>query len=307
MVELMRFVKGRSIVVPVLVVSVLTTALVIFASQRSVIDAIIAQLRRDPWTVHPLVWAACALLGGALVVAASQVIATVRQYPAHFTWPISRRMVGWMGAALSSGLIALGLLISLSPPADGPLSQVNTASVVETIVSLILGIQIAVLFSPDEEASLELLLTYPRPLGWLVLERFAVAIAYQLAIGFSGSLAAHLILRERSDLFVTLIRWLPPALLLAGVGLRVTLRTRQIVLGVSIIAGLWFGVGQLGDAVLSKYPFLWPLHLFLSPERLSPGDYMLNRLVIALIGCGLLISGIHQLRDEQAILSSRTN
>jgi hypothetical protein len=169
---------------------------------------------------------------------------------------------------------------------------------VETVVPLIAALHAAYLFSPEEEPVLELTLAAPRPLAWTVGERLALLLGGHGAIAFlAGSAVAQL---EGLSWASSLVRWLAPFLLLTALSVSLTLVRRQAVLSVGFIILLWFGMLWGGDAMLARWPFLWPLHIFLQPGHPHSA---LNRAVIILAGLNLLaLCASHLLRDEERLL-----
>ena len=156
-----------------------------------------------------------------------------------------------------------------------------------------------------------MLLALPRPPVWVVLERLALVLVCQLVLGTVGAVIAALLLPD-ADLAVTLLRWLPPALLLGGAGLYATVRARVVVFGVMLVVLLW-GVTMLcvdllvpGQPVFYPLnliqPFLWPVVPYLQPETLPMGDYWLNRLCVGAAGLVLMLLALWSLRDEERVL-----
>jgi len=217
---------------------------------------------------------------------------TVR-LPLTFTWRNSLQTVGWLPLALSTALLSFGLYASQT----GLLPLAGTA-VIATILPVIVAIQAAFLLSPEDEPALELLLTSPRPLAWTLLERLATLLLGQGSIGLAFSwLVAQM---SGEPLLIVISRWLPLLLCLGGLAIYVTLATRRATLGVLVVCLLWFALTFLGDYMTQRWPFIWPLHLYLSPAE---AEYGLNRLFLALLGAGLIeLAAIRLLSDEEHLL-----
>jgi len=221
----------------------------------------------------------------------------------QFTWRYSRRAVGWWPLVLSGLILALTLNNDAAAVTNDNLSMAFTPGrVVAAIIPLMAGLQAAMCFSPDDEPGLEVQLTAPRPLIWLVWERLVWIVFIQGAIGLVGMLVAHEITEVDEVMWISLARWLVPLITLAGVGLFITLMSRQTAFGVAMTGVLWFALLAFGDGLVARWPFLWPIHLYLSPTTLSLADYALNRGVVLLAGLGFLLMAMRQLRDEERVL-----
>ena len=92
---------------------------------------------------------------------------------------------------------------------------------------------------------------------------------------------------------------------LGGVAVFTTLLTRQGVLGALLVTVLWGGTLFGGDALLARWPFLWPVHVYLQPMAVSPTVYALNRVVLTLAGSALAVLGSRLTRDEERMLGVR--
>ncbi len=211
----------------------------------------------------------------------------------NFAWKRSAWLAGWLPLVGSGIGVAVGLALNLDL---GPLLP---GRIVETVIPLMAGLQAAYLLSPEDEPSLEVLLACPRPPSWLLLERLSVALLLQALVALGGSLAAWSITGE--DPALLLLRWIPPTLFMAGFGVWVTQVTRQGLMGVGLNLFLWTGLLLGGDLLLNRYPWLWPLHLYMQPSEY----YLLNRVSLSLLGLALLALALNRTRDEQRLLFGR--
>ncbi len=275
---------------------------------RPQLTNLIAQLDKTPYQVRPAVWLIMAVLAGVGGIACLGAVRSVQITGSAFTWRSSLGSLSLWITAASAFAIPLLMLATADDPKTGPFMWLRVPRVIDLIVPLIVGIQAALLFSPDDEPVLELKLTYPRPFVWLAAERISVTLLVQIAIGLLGTVLALLL--KNTDPIQNLVRWLPATVFLAGIGLRVTLATRQIVFGVLIVIGFWFVMWFYGDGMLAQHPFMWPLHLYMQPINFSTvllgltnTDYTLNRLMIVLLGIGLMLSAFSELRDEERLLT----
>jgi hypothetical protein len=170
------------------------------------------------------------------------------------------------------------------------------------IVPLVAALQAAFLFSPEDEPALEICLTYPRPLTWLILERAVLLLAGYGGLMLVGSFVTAPLVGE--TVIISIARWLPPLVLLVAMAICVTLITRQAVFSVGLTALLWFGMWWVGEGLVGRWAYLWPLTLYLQPDTLPrQTDYWLNRAFLLLLGLGLLaLASTYLVRSEEQIL-----
>lgn len=253
------------------------------------------------------------LVGLAAIVAWNgwRAFQTFAQYRTQFTLRTTFRTVGVWGFLASLGIFLMAFVAS----GDFGLWQ-DKGRIVEIVIPLLMGIQAAVLFSPADENALEILLTYPRPIVWVLAERLGLAFAFQVAAAFIGISISSLFFDDQM-LGLALIRWIPPTLLLMGVGAYTTLKSRVLAFGVAIAALVWF-VGLFfaplllpGMPVISPLdtiqPYLWSINPYLLPQDLGWEDYWVNRALVSLIGCFLICRAGAYLRDEEAVLLGATS
>jgi hypothetical protein len=196
----------------------------------------------------------------------------------------------------------VGLLISAVPPEQGLLTGLKPETVIVVVLPFVVGFQGAFLFSPADEPMLELLLTYPRSIMWLVLERISVLLVIQSGIALVASFAAVVIDRN-TDLLALHARWSPPALLLLAVGLFTTVFTREAAFGAAAVALLYGATAIFGESLLGAAPFLYPLHPFLPTGYFDSYDTLLNRLFITSLGITLVTVVLHRVTNEEYILT----
>ncbi len=220
--------------------------------------------------------------------------------PPGLAWHASLKLVGWWPTAFSAILIAAGLAVML-PSSQGSGGTAALARVLEVVVPLAFAAQAAFVLAPDGEPPLELLLTCPRPLAWALWERLAVLAGLQGGVALAASLVT-VALEPGSVLALAIVRWIAPGALLAAVAVLTTQSSRQGVFGALLATLLWASMLFGGDVLLARWPFLWPLHLFLQPEAASPALYAANRASLVLIGLVLLALAAHLLRNEERVL-----
>ncbi|MBI5928533.1 MAG: hypothetical protein HY862_04450 [Chloroflexi bacterium] len=236
---------------------------------------------------------------------------TFQQYRTQLTVRAAFRTVGIWGLLISMGSMTL----LFSSNSEFGLWH-DKSRIVEAVIPLIMGIQAAVLFSPADENALEILLTYPRPVAWILAERLGLAFLFQIIAVLFGVLIGFLFFNDHM-LGLALVRWLPPTILLMGVGAYTTLKSRVLAFGVAITAVVWFTGLLFGPLLLPgmrvisllhyPQPYLWAIHPFLQPHDLGWHDYWVNRALIALIGWFLIGRAVTYLRDEEAVLLGATS
>lgn len=179
---------------------------------------------------------------------------------------------------------------------------------VELAVSLIAGLHAAIIFAPEDEPALEVILGAPRPLAWLLAERLILLLALHLPVGIFGTL----LVAAMNDISfgVALLRWLPPTLFMVGFGVYTALLGRHSNSAALLIVMLFFGAAVGGDVILFHFPDVYPIHPYLMGERPDPlalggriaEMYWINRIVVTLIGMVLLGRTFWSIRSEERLL-----
>jgi hypothetical protein len=225
----------------------------------------------------------------------------IRRWP--LAWRVSLRLAGWPPVAGCALAVTFGLALSAAPwRTEGARSR--AFRVVETIVPLVVGLQGAYLLSPEDESPLEVLLACPRPIGWALFERLTVLLTLQGSVALIGSLAGWALV-EAEPMSITAMRWIAPSMALCGVALFTTQLTRQGVFGALLATVLWGGMFFGGDAMVGRWPFLWPAHLYLQPGDVTPIVYTFNRAALILGGMGTTALAAYLTRDEERMLGVR--
>jgi hypothetical protein len=213
------------------------------------------------------------------------------------------RLVGWMPVAASAASIVIGLGLSNTFwRSEG--STTLTLRVIETIVPFVGGLQTAFLLSPEDEAPLEILLSCPRPVCSTLLERLITLLVMHGSVALIGNLVLCAFLKEEG-LLTAILRWWAPYFLLSGVALFTTQLTRQGSFGTLLETLMWGGMLFGGDALLRRWAFLWPIHVFLQPQDSSATAYLLNRATLLSIGMILTALGLYWSGNEERMLIGR--
>jgi hypothetical protein len=235
------------------------------------------------------------VLLGALTWSSWRCMQGFKRQPRGWTWRISLRLLGWWPVAASAVLVALALL------SDAPKgTSIDAARAVETIVPLLGAVQAAFLFSPEDDPALEATLAARRPIAWTMLERLAWLFALQGSVALIGSAAAARLTGE--SLSVAVIHWLAPLLIFVGLAVCLTLLTRQPAMSIGLLIVVWCGLMLASEQLIASWPFLWPIDVYLQPDR---PDYALNRLFLILLGLWLIrLALTYFIRDEERVLLS---
>src|SRR4051812_25093751 len=134
----------------------------------------------------------------------------------RFAWKFSFRASGLLLALVAGVLVFARIVIAL-----GNMEQAGaTFGSFEVVIPLIVGLHAALLFAPDDEPALELLLAAPRPPVYLIYERLAALIGLQGGLALVLSLVA--VITAGGKLLGVGVGWLPPRGCLVGLWLAAT-------------------------------------------------------------------------------------
>ncbi len=225
----------------------------------------------------------------------------------HWTlaWRAAFRNVGWQMAAGTLAALLIGLLLTATNAArdGGPGLPGLSVRVAEIMLTLMIGMQAAFAFAPEDEPSLEILAACPRPLYYVLLERLAALFT---VYGGIGTLAAVITVSwlAGDNLLLGTVRWLAPALLAAGMVTRITVLTRRAAFGLLVMILLFFATLIGGALLVNIYPLLSPLYPFLQPDEVPMNLYILNRVCLIVGGLALIVSAAWLTRSEERMLRS---
>jgi len=262
------------------------------SSQSESLSDLLFRLTHDRELGRVLAWLIVALLSISVIVAIAQIAVSVWRKRWPLAWRRSLIALVIPGALTAVALVLLMLTRILT-------ADLNLVQIVTVSAPLIMGIHAALILSLDDEPLIEVLLAAPRPFVWIMAERLIAMLATYSVITAIGTLAAALITGHTDTIGTVIAIWLPAAVLLTGIGLTFTLRTRQPALSLVVVGIVW-GVMTFGGNVISiLWPILWPLLLF---PTLNSDGFALNRQLILLIGSGLILRAGYVLSDTEAIL-----
>ena len=221
--------------------------------------------------------------------------------PAQKTWKLawkfSFKATGWLLALIAGVLLFARLLIAL---ANMELAESTFASF-EVVIPLIAGLHAALLFAPDDEPALELLLAAPRPTVYLIYERLAALVLLQGGLALALSLLAVL-LNSGANLFEIILRWLPPTVCIIGLCMAVTLYARRMTFGVLTAIALCVGMAIGAEVILPLFPDLWFMVFYVDPRILTTEQYFINRMFLFAAGAVGLALVFAAMRDEEKLL-----
>ena len=215
----------------------------------------------------------------------------------RFAWKFSFRATGWLLAFIAGVLLIARLLISLS---DMKLAA-DSFNSFEVVIPLIAGLHSALLFAPDDEPALELLLAAPRPPVYLIYERLAVLIGLQggLALVLSALTA---VTTPSVSFFEIVVHWLPPTVCMVGLCLLATLYARRAAFGVLTAIALCVSMAFGNEAILPLFPNLWFMIFYVQPRDVTAAQYLINRLFLLAVGGLALALVLIRMRDEEKLL-----
>ena len=218
---------------------------------------------------------------------------------------LNLKLTGWWQVAASALVLGAFFILEAIMRHAGTLpDMVYPRRAVETIAPLLFAVQAAFLLGPDNEAALELLLSYPVPLPRLFLERLKLVAGMHVTL----ALVATLVFASAwpaENLALALVRWLAAGIVLGGVAVFTTQVTRQGVFGTLLATLLWAASLYGGDGILKKWSWFWPVHVYLQPEKFGLAIYLLNRLALVGIGVSLFLLALKFLGDEDRLMGTR--
>ncbi|MBK8020531.1 MAG: hypothetical protein IPK19_03645 [Chloroflexi bacterium] len=216
-----------------------------------------------------------------------------------FAWKMSARSTVLLMAFVSAALIFALILMDLS---DLVLAEASFNGI-EIVLPLLAGMSAALIFAPDDEPILELMMSSPRPLSWVLYERLTVLGLLQLGIGLAGSLiVASQPSGEPYGQHV--IRWLAPTVAMIGICLWASVWGRRNSYGVLMAVVICAGMAIANDVLLARFPDLWTVIFYVQPRDLPADQYLLNRLILIAIGVVLTALVFVRLRDSEKLLGT---
>lgn len=215
----------------------------------------------------------------------------------RFAWKFSFRATGWLLALVAGLLLIARLAIAL---ANMEMAEATFASF-EVIIPLIAGLHAGLLFAPDDEPALELLLAAPRPPVYLIYERLAAMVALQGGLALVLSVLA-VVSSPGANLFDVIVVWLPPSVCIVGLCMAATLFARRTAFGVLTAITICVAMAFGREVILPMFPNLWFMIFYLDPRTVTTEQYFVNRLFLLAVGAVVLALVLYRMRDEEKLL-----
>lgn len=245
---------------------------------------------------RPLALILVLVLGANLSVVALMALRSVTRHPWRGAWRQSLRSMGWYPLILLVAVVVLLVTDRLIP-------GLTTARILEVTLPLVIGVQAAFLFSPDDEPLLEVQIAAPRPMAWITAERVLTMLAVQGGIALIGTLLVISAMSDGTTLADLVVRWLPPALFMGGIGLSFTVSLRQPAFSLAMVVIGWLVLFNAREPALMMLPIMWPFDVFATPRSY---EFALNRWVVTLIGMALIVRAIILASDPEKLLLNHT-
>ena len=211
-------------------------------------------------------------------------------------WRLDLRIMDRLPFFCAAGILAIASFLSLAGQ-----NVTLLRNTVEATVPLAFGLQSAFLLTPENEAAIELLLSYPTSLTRLMWRRIlSVALLY-VGVALAACLVVQVLAGEMDGESI-ILGWLVPAVALCGLSIFISQVTRQGIFGALATILVWGSSLYVGDGLLRRWPRLWAFHIYLQPEDATPVHYLINRLVLGLIGLGLMMLASIVLSNEERAL-----
>jgi flagellar biosynthesis protein FliQ len=210
------------------------------------------------------------------------------------------RLSGWL--PLVVGALVVGGFLALFKANDA--TMIYLRRVIEVVIPLAFGLHAAFVFAPENEPTIEVLLSCPKPLSRLLGERLLTISLLHGCIALGATLLIAVIWNVE-NLGLALVRWLVAGIVLGGMAVFTTQLTRQAAFGALMTTLLWASSLYGGDALVKRWPWAWPAHIYLQPEKVSWEIYSLNRFALLLVGLALMILAGVLLRNDERTLGSK--
>jgi hypothetical protein len=215
----------------------------------------------------------------------------------RFAWKFSFRASGLLLAFIGGVILFARLMIALT---HMELAE-STFGSFEVVIPLIAGLHAALLFAPDDEPALELLLAAPRPPMYLIYERLAALIGLQGGLALTLSILTALATPGASP-FDIVLHWLPASVCIVGLCLLATLYARRMTFGVLTAIAICVAMAFGREVILPMFPNLWFMIFYLDPRTVTTEQYFVNRMFLLTVGVIAVALVLYRMRDEEKLL-----
>ncbi len=205
----------------------------------------------------------------------------------------------------NTGLLTILFVITLALKNTGqPMEGSLLRLAVEMTTPILFAVQAAYILGPDNEPALELLASSPKTMPRLFIERLALIGGLQALVSLVFT-CLFVTTLHANNLGLSILHWSVDAIFLGGLAAFTTQLTRQGVFG-TLITTLYWGAGLMGGtAILNRWRWFWPFHIYLRPETLGLGPFLWNRLILAAVGVALFYLAARFLDDSDRLLGMR--
>jgi hypothetical protein len=226
---------------------------------------------------------------------------------------LSAKLIGIGPIFLSMIMMGAGTgIIVFTLPADTRLGFY--VYLLEAGAPLLIALSLAFIVAPEADPAIELLMSYRRSLAWA---RIARLVTFTVEIGtvllLSNAAFVEWNARQLSlGFWQLIITWLSPAIFLSGIGMTSTLWFRRGAAGVAAAftayaANMLFLLVQMlfRSPPLFQSSLFRSIYLFLTALTLqTPLDtmWLVNRLVLLILGCAVAVLGLWLVRDDERTL-----
>ncbi|GAB1421059.1 hypothetical protein MASR2M15_11950 [Anaerolineales bacterium] len=259
-------------------------------------------LTSDLFMLQPLAYLLAFLLGGTSLFYLIYLARALSYFDGKFLWQDHLKQVGiWLPLLC---LVCLwSLLLAVLLKADWEfIASLPVQYILIGTITLFAGLHSALLFSPDDEPIIELLLSFPYALSKLIAGRFLIMLIIYLLLGLISQL---LILPQLTITFLeALSLWIPELILFSAIGLLITIMTRKSIFGVGMVLILWAAFFLNGSAILGNAPYLYNIYFFPLDIWPQPELFFINRLTVFLLGSFCFTWALSFLSREESVLST---
>lgn len=218
------------------------------------------------------------------------------------TWPIAwhharQFMGGRQRAAGCAALLAVSYALALEGSGPSPLH----VRVIEIVVPFLFGLQAAMIFAPDDEPALEIMLACPRPAAYIIIERLLLLALLQGSVVLAATVFSTR-LPEAEAFLPALIRWLIPALFVSSTALYLSMVARRATFGLLLSIVVCFVALVGGDHIIGVFPWMRYFHLYLESGHVPPADFTFNRIFLCTIALLLFARTLWLSRNPERLL-----